>query len=360
MQRGVPPNMNILAQQIAKQIEATGPISVSEYMRISNEAYYASGDPFGVDGDFITAPEVSQIFGELVGLWFADIWLRHNTPQKVHYVELGPGRGTLAKDALRAMARFELKPDVHFFENSKALRTQQQEAVPTAAFYDDLDDLPEDGPLFIVANEFFDALPVRQYVATASGWRERVVARDRAVGFSAIPGSRPADSFVPRDLSSAPPGSIYEVSGAMSDVMYALTNRLAQQGGVILVIDYGYTQMGLGSTLQAVKDHKFVSPFSDPGEVDLTAHVNFLELANFAHMRNLRNFGPVEQGAWLTSLGINARAQMLANENPDQADDITAARNRLASPEEMGSLFKVLALTTLDWPEPEGFAKQIS
>jgi NADH dehydrogenase [ubiquinone] 1 alpha subcomplex assembly factor 7 len=353
------PEQNLLALQIAKQIEGSGPISVAEYMRMANTEYYNRADPLGVEGDFTTAPEISQMFGELIGLWLSDMWLRQNSPAKCHYVELGPGRGTLAADALRAMEKFEFTPPVHFMETSEALRTKQAQAVPTAHFGDSIDDLPEDGPLMIIANEFFDALPVRQLVATHAGWRERVVARDKGSKFMAMPGSHAMDNLVPMDFRGAPMDSIYETSPDASGIMYELASRLSKQGGVMLVVDYGYERPGLGSTLQSVKDHKFADPFDDPGMRDLTAHVNFLEISNLARMRDLRVSGPIDQGAWLSALGINQRAATLADASPDQAEDIYAARSRLVEGTEMGSLFKVLAISSEDWAQPEGFERTI-
>jgi NADH dehydrogenase [ubiquinone] 1 alpha subcomplex assembly factor 7 len=346
---------NTLAERLARQIEGSGPISVAEYMRAANSEYYNRADPLGVDGDFITAPEISQMFGELIGLWLADIWMRQNRPARCHYVELGPGRGTLAADALRTMAQFEFEPDVHFVETSEALRVKQKQAVPLCHIHSSVDDLPDNGPLLIVANEFFDALPVRQLVLTHSGWRERVVARDKGTKFIAMPGIQAMDAIVPSDFRNAAAQSIYETSPDAAGVMYDLAARLSKQGGLLLVIDYGYAQPGLGSTLQAVKNHQFVDPFENPGECDLTAHVNFLEIANLARMRDLRISGPIEQGTWLAALGINQRASLLAEASPNRADELFAARDRLVEGDKMGSLFKVLALTSTDWPKPEGF-----
>ncbi len=353
------PEDNQLALRLAKQIEASGPISVAEFMRVANEQYYSSRDPLGVNGDFITAPEVSQIFGELIGLWLADIWLRQNRPANCHYVELGPGRGTLCADALRAMDRFEFEPVVHFVETSDALRVKQLQAVPQANIWNSVDDLPDDGPLLIVANEFFDALPVRQFVSTHAGWRERVVVRDSGAKFTAIPGSQTMDGAIPAEFRATPSQTIYETSPTTSDIVYELAGRLKRQGGAMLIIDYGYNQTGLGSTLQAVKNHHFTEPFENPGDCDLTAHVNFLEVANLCRMRDLNISGPIEQGSWLTALGVEQRAAMLAETAPDKADDIFAARNRLVNPDKMGQLFKVLAVSHPDWPMPDGFPRTI-
>lgn len=349
------PEPNQLALLLAKQIEGTGPISVAEYMRAANSRYYGKSDPLGAEGDFITAPEISQMFGELVGMWLTDMWLRQNSPDNCQYVELGPGRGTLAADALRAMERFEFSPAVHFVETSEAMRSRQVAAVPRAIFYDNIADLPCTSPLLVVANEFFDALPVRQLVVTHAGWRERVVGRDRGTKFAAMPGSQSMDMYVPEAIRNAPVGSIYEQSPASTEIMYEILARLAEQGGVLLIVDYGYAQPGMGSTLQAVRDHKFTDPFADPGDCDLTAHVNFHELANLARMRNLKLSGPTSQGAWLSALGINQRARALAENAPDRAAEIYAARDRLVKGDEMGTLFKVMAVHSADWATPEGF-----
>jgi SAM-dependent MidA family methyltransferase len=345
-----------LALRLAKQIEASGPISVAEYMRAANAEYYAKGDPFGVEGDFITAPEISQMFGELVGLWLTDLWLRNNSPSDCSLVELGPGRGTLMADALRTMGRFDFTPSVHFVETSEALRAAQRTAVPHAVHYDTIEDLPESGPLLIIANEFFDALPIRQFVATHAGWRERVVARDRGKKFSPMPGLQAVDPLVPAEFRHTPSPAIYETSPDASSIMYELCGRLAVQGGTLLVVDYGYSLPGLGSTLQALKAHTHVDPFENPGDYDLTAHVNFLELANLARMRNLRVSGPVGQGAWLQALGIDARSDMLSVAAPERAEEIKAMRDRLVEGSQMGSLFKALAVSSDDWPAPEGFS----
>jgi NADH dehydrogenase [ubiquinone] 1 alpha subcomplex assembly factor 7 len=351
----VSPDTGQLALRLAKQIEGSGPISVAEYMRAANEAYYAKGDPFGVDGDFITAPEISQMFGELIGMWLTDIWMRQNRAANCHYVELGPGRGTLAADALRAMAQFDFDPSVHFVETSAVLRAQQAENVPVAQFHDSISSLPTHGPLLIIANEFFDALPVRQLILTHAGWRERVVVRDRGAKFAAMPGSSAMDAAVPEAFRNSPVGSIVETAPDAAGIMYEIAARIAQQGGVMLVADYGYVLPGLGSTLQAVQAHGRADPFVDPGTCDLTAHVNFLDLANVARMRELRISGPTTQGVWLSALGIQQRAAALTEASPSRADEINAARDRLVKTEAMGALFKVMAVHSPDWPAPEGF-----
>ena len=350
----MPPDTEQVAARLAQHIEASGPISVAEYMRVANTAYYGRADPLGAEGDFITAPEISQMFGEMVGIWLSDMWLRHR-PVSCHYVELGPGRGTLAADALRTMKRFGWEPSVRFVENSPALRAKQLQAVPDAMFHDTLESLPTDAPLFIVANEFFDALPVQQFILTQAGWRERFVGREGGSGFAAMPGAQAADDLIPEQFRDAALGSIYEICPDASSIMQQLSARLAKQGGVILVIDYGYTQPALGDTLQAVQHHKYADPFTNPGQLDLTAHVDFFELSNCAENSGLLVAGPSDQGAWLLGLGIDQRAQTLAASNPSRAADIAAARNRLVAPDAMGALFKVLATYAQGWPQPAGF-----
>ncbi len=343
-----------LSQRIMRTIQATGPISVAQYMAESNAHYYARSDPLGAEGDFITAPEISQMFGELIGLWLADLWIRAGKPDNCHYVEFGPGRGTLARDALRSMAKFGLSPNIHMVETSPALREKQAAIVPAAIFHDDMETLPGDGPLLIVANEFFDALPVHQVVATHAGWRERVVARDGRK-FMPLPGSRPMDNIVPEKYRRAAPGTILESNPASTAIAGEMAHRISQQGGAAIAVDYGYAEMQTGSSLQAVARHEKVDPFENPGEIDLTAHVNFADLAEAASAQGAIVHGPVTQGLWLKMLGIDARAAALTTKQPHAKDDIESALERLTSGEQMGELFKVIAFTANDWPWAEGF-----
>lgn len=343
-----------LAERLKRVIETTGPVSIAQYMAESNATYYAKADPIGAHGDFITAPEISQMFGEIAGLWLADLWMRAGKPEPCHYVELGPGRGTLATDALRASRTFGFTPCVHFVETSPVLRDMQLARHADAVFHSDMDSLPDDGPLLIVANEFLDALPVHQIIATYAGWRERVVARDGAK-FMGLPGSRPMDSLVPEAFAQSAPGTILETNPAASSIATELVRRVREQGGAALVIDYGYTEASTGSSLQAVAAHKKVDPFENPGEIDLTAHVNFADLVRIGSTRGVRVAGPVGQGTWLRNLGIGARAEALKTARPQMADEIGMALRRLTAAEEMGELFKVLAYVDPAWPEPEGF-----
>ena len=339
-----------LADRLRALIERDGPISVADWMALANAHYYASRDPLGAAGDFTTAPEISQMFGELVGMWLADLWMQAGQPD-AGYVELGPGRGTLAADALRAMRSVGMTPDVHFIEASPVLRAMQAGRVSQASWHDGVRSLPHDRPLLVVANEFFDALPVRQLVRTESGWRERVIG---LAGERIAPGlgDRPFDRLVPAGLA----GDVFELSPARAAVMAELAARLADQGGAALIVDYGYSGPAAGDTLQAVKDHAYADVFDEPGERDLTAHVDFAALAREGRAAGLAVHGPVAQGEWLERIGLSARAAALARAQPARATEIALAQARLAEPEEMGTLFEVLALTSPAWPRPEGFA----
>ncbi len=337
-----------MSDRLARLIDAGGPISVAHYMAEANAHYYGTRDPLGAAGDFTTAPEISQMFGEMIGLCLAELWVRAGRPADIRYVELGPGRGTLAADALRAMRAAGLQPPVELVETSPVLRHLQAARLPSARWHDDAASLPGHGPLLIVANEFFDALPVRQLVRTGGGWRELMVTH-RHGSFQRVPGS-PAPVTM-----EAEEGAILETSPAAVAVVRELARRIAGQGGAAVIIDYGHVRTGLGDTFQAVSAHGYADPWVEPGTRDLTAHVDFQALGQAAAAEGVRLLGPVEQGAWLRALGIEARAAALAMASPERADEIAAARDRLTQPEQMGSLFKVLALAAPGWPDPEGF-----
>ncbi len=347
-----------LADRLARQIASGGPISVAHYIAEANQHYYATRDPLGADGDFTTAPEISQMFGELVGLALADIWMRSGRRPQAVYAELGPGRGTLAADALRAMERAALAPKVHLVETSPVLRGRQRALLPHAIHHDTIDSLPDTGPLLVVANEFFDALPVRQCIRVGDEWRERVVVSRETEGrFLPVPGYRRIESGLPPLASEASEGAILESPIVGAGIAYALAHRIAKQGGAVIIIDYGYEGPALGDTLQAVKAHQFTDPFTDPGEVDLTTHVDFTLLGNVARQAGLRVHGPVGQGDYLRQLGIDARANQLACTAPARAAEVEAARHRLTDQAEMGTLFKAMAWTHPDWADPAGFEK---
>jgi SAM-dependent MidA family methyltransferase len=342
-----------LVERLGRLIETHGPITVARYMAEANAHYYATRDPLGASGDFTTAPEISQMFGELVGAWGADLWIRAGRPP-ARYVELGPGRGTLAADALRAMRAAGLQPEVHFVETSPALRAAQAARVPNAQWHADVASLPDDAPLLIIANEFFDALPAHQLIATTSGWRERLVTH-RDGRFVPVPGPRASAEAIPDHIRAAPPGTVLETSPASVGILRQLADKLARFGGAALIVDYGHARTSAGETLQAVSGHAFADPWEAPGERDLTVHVDFEALATAARQAGLRVFGTIGQGRWLEAIGIGSRSASLAKAAPQRMDEIALARQRLTAPDAMGSLFKVLALVSPNWPDPAGF-----
>lgn len=363
-----------LAHHIAELIAETGPITVSQFMGLAlghpRHGYYMTRDPLGAKGDFITSPEVSQMFGELVALWLADCWMRQKTnmdaPERFHLVELGPGRGTLMADALRAMKSvpgMAAAASVHFVETSPALRAEQQARVPNANWHDRFADVPE-GPTFLIANEFFDALPIRQFVKTPQGWCERHVALAEGTtpdaahfDFALSPVPLKDETVIPEAARSAPEGSIAELSPASIAIAEEIAARIAKHGGAALIIDYGHAKSAAGDTLQAMRGHGFADPLENPGEADMTAHVDFEMIAAAAKSAGCAAFGPVEQGRFLLDIGIEARAASLArNATPAQARDIESALRRLTAPDQMGSLFKVLGLLPAGAAAPAGFS----
>jgi NADH dehydrogenase [ubiquinone] 1 alpha subcomplex assembly factor 7 len=291
---------------------------------------------------------------QLTGLWRPDMWSGGGGPAPVHYVELGPGRGTLARDALASARKHGLAPRVHFVEGSSALKALQLAAVPEAEWHHDLSSVPRNGPILLVANEFLDALPVRQLVRTEHGWRETLV-DCREGRFLPIAGFMPMDAAVPEERREAQIGTVLETSPAMASVVYEVAGRLAEQQGAALFIDYGHDAPRTGSTLQAVRAHAKVDPFDEPGEADLTTHVDFAALAAAAQARGCRWLGTVQQGRWLRELGIEARADGLAAAAPDQAEAIEGQKQRLIGEDQMGALFKVMGLAGPDWPDGAGF-----
>jgi len=362
-----------LAAALAARIALEGPLTVGAFMAEAlghpRFGYYMKQDPFGAAGDFVTAPEVSQMFGELIGLWCADAWQRMGGPPEIRLIELGPGRGTLMADALRAAAvlpPFRAAVRVHLVETSPTLRARQAATLAPLArptWHDRLEDVP-DGPSLIVANEFFDALPIRQIQRTVHGWAERLVdldpdAPEEAPRFRFVLelGRSPGRTLVPDSLRDAPVGSIVEVSPASRAVAGVLGARLAAHGGAALVIDYGYGDgPAVGDTLQAVRRHAYAPVLEEPGDADLTAHVDFASLAAAAREGGAEAYGPITQGELLTRLGILQRAQMLKRTAaPKQAADIDAALERLIGAAGMGTLFRALALAAPGFGPPAGF-----
>ncbi len=343
-----------LPDRLARAIALAGPVPVARFMAAANAGYYAQEAAIGAAGDFITAPEISQMFGELIGAWIADLWQRSGQ-RAVHYVELGPGRGTLAADALRTMAKAGLRPRVHFVETSPRLRAEQAGRISDAVWHDDVSTLPEDASLVVVANEFFDALPIEQVLRGRDGWHRRLVACQDTL-FLPITGPAVPETIVPEHLRDAPPGSVIESSPASVAIVRGLAARLSRQGGAMLVIDYGYDGPALGETLQAVRGHGFANPFDAPGSVDLSAHVDFAVLGAAARIAGATVHGPTAQRDFLGQLGIATRAAALARKAPERVEEIGAAHARLTGEDAMGTLFRAMALTGGGWPEPAGFA----
>ena len=364
--------MTPLADRLRDRIRRDGPLGLDQYMAAaltdSRHGYYMTRDPFGQEGDFVTAPGVSQMFGELLGLWAADLWQRAGAPAPLALVELGPGRGEMMADLLRVAASVAgfaeaLRPVL--VETSPALRTVQQRRLAgrEAQWCGSVAEVPE-MPAVWFANEFFDALPVRQFERAGGRWRERRVALGGEAGFAFTPGApgELPDPALARALAEAPEGAVAEYAPAAEAVAAGIGSHLARWGGAALVIDYGYEEgdlaaAGGGDTLQAVRAHTCADPLEAPGTADLTAHVNFTALARAAETGGAQAGRITMQGRFLGSLGLGARAAALARGRPPALqEEIAAAHQRLAGVEGMGALFRVLALKAPDWPEPEGFA----
>jgi NADH dehydrogenase [ubiquinone] 1 alpha subcomplex assembly factor 7 len=317
---------------LKQRLRERGPISVEAYMAACNAHYYATRDPLGSAGDFTTAPEIHQMFGELVGACLSDCWNRAGAPAQAIYAELGPGRGTLAADALRVLARARFAGEVHLVETSPPFRDAQRRRVPSAIFHKRVEDLPR-RPLLLAANEFLDALPVRQWIGDEE---RRITEQDERLVF----------------LSS---GLVIEDSPARDAAVAAIARHVVAYGGVALLIDYGHERSAQGDTLQAVSRHRFADPLEKPGEQDLTAHVDFEAVADAAREAGAMITPIATQGEWLRRLGIEARAEGLIRRNPGSAESVNAALERLTGAGEMGELFKVMAIHSPDWPEPAGF-----
>ncbi|HCX67820.1 class I SAM-dependent methyltransferase [Parvibaculum sp.] len=353
-----------LTHHIARLIEETGPIPLSHYMALAlghpEHGYYMTRDPLGAKGDFITAPEISQMFGELIGLWLAEQWLQQGAPKPFALAELGPGRGTLMSDLLRAIRSVPGMDDaaeVHFVETSPSLREEQKARVPNATWHERIDTLPQ-LPLFLVANEFFDALPVTQYQRTERGWCERYVGLE---GERFVPVLAPvplaSDALLPAAMQNAAEGEIAEISPASTAIAEEIASRVTSRQGAALFIDYGHPRSAPGDTLQAMRNHAYADPFDAPGTADITTHVDFEMLSRAVEAGGAEAHGPVEQGAFLIALGIEGRREaLMRNATLSQRTDIAKAAQRLTAPDEMGSLFKVLGITPRGSILPAGFA----
>jgi SAM-dependent MidA family methyltransferase len=346
-----------LEHRIKALIRLAGPMTVADYMALClgdpEHGYYMAHDPFGASGDFVTAPEVSQMFGELIGVWAVDTWDRLGRPEPFHLVELGPGRGTLMADALRAarlVPAFLAAARLALVETSPRLRERQARTLAGAPlvphWHDAVATLPP-GPAIVLANEFFDALPIRQYVKTGGIWRERVVGLDGDdhLVFGVGPGVL-ADADVPAEARSTADGAVLETGAIANAVMADLGRRIVATGGAVLAIDYGYARAVPGDSFQAVSRHAYVDPLADPGGADLTAHVNFAALARAAVAVGAHAHPLMDQGDFLIRLGLAERAGRLgADADAATRERLTGEATRLVHPDEMGALFKVLAVT---------------
>lgn len=339
--------MTALGDLLIARIARTGPISLADYMADClmhpDHGYYATRDPFGAAGDFTTAPEISQMFGELIGLSLAQTWMDQGQPEQITLAELGPGRGTLMADALRAtkaVPGFHDALSVHLVETSPTLRAEQAKLVPNATWHERVDTLP-DAPLFLIANEFFDALPIRQFMRDGEGWREKMVGvNDGALNFGL---SAPAPIALLKDrLADTTDGDLVEHCPALPAIITTIGSKVDTYGGSALIIDYGDWH-SLGDTLQAMKSHEQTNPLAAPGAADLTAHVDFAAIAAHAGPATFSKLS--RQGVFLERLGITQRAQVLATQlSGDLLTAHIAAHRRLTHPAEMGDLFKVISI----------------
>lgn len=348
--------MATLADSLRRRIEQGGPITVADYMAEAVGHYYDNREPFGVAGDFTTAPEISQMFGELVGLWCALVWQMLGSPERVVLAEIGPGRGTLMNDLLRAAGAvppFLKAAEVWLVETSPRLAARQRQTLSgrDVNWCESFDQLP-DGPLLLVANELFDALPIRQFEKRDGTWYERMVGcTDLGFEFVLGPATQPD---LPADVLEAADGAVAEICDQGRDLAKRIGRRLNRQPGMALVVDYGHVRSSIGDTLQALSRHRFHAVLDRPGTADLTAHVDFQSLA--AAAVPARAWGPMPQGDFLRLLGIETRAAMLAQAGGDKvAAEIMGQMRRLIDADEMGTLFKALALASPTLAAPPGF-----
>ncbi|MEM9634109.1 MAG: class I SAM-dependent methyltransferase [Pseudomonadota bacterium] len=346
-----------LKDKIKARIANDGPLTIAQYMTIcltdTDAGYYTTREPFGEGGDFITAPEVSQMFGELIGAALLSAYDALGNPEQFELVELGPGRGTLMSDLLRMASlrpAFLKAARLNLVEVSPRLRAIQKKTLDRSAlepeFRDSVRDVP-DGPLLLVANEFFDALPIHQFVRTADGWKERQVGlnQDGELCFGAGTASLPEEA-VPPEFALSPEGTVFETQPAANAIAEEIGTRLAARGGVALFIDYGYLKTAPGDTLQALYRHSYDDVLLHPGDADLTAHVNFETLAAAARRGGATPLPPLSQGEFLLRSGLLERAGILGTGKAHHEQEaIRDAVERLAAPEQMGDLFKVLAIT---------------
>ncbi|MES1203048.1 MAG: SAM-dependent methyltransferase [Pseudomonadota bacterium] len=356
--------MNALKQKLLHIIAQDGPLTIAQYMAFClhdpQHGYYSTRPALGADGDFITAPETSQMFGELIGLWCAQTFLELGAPPRCNLIELGPGSGVMMADAWRAsraLPAFRDAARIYFVEPSKPLREAQKQALAKvgaeANWIDKLADAPI-APSIIIANEYLDCLPIRQFVRTQNDWRERLVGAregDLAYGFAPAP----ANGLIPTALREAPVGAIAETREALPAFVAVLAEKLKAAPGRALLIDYGTAQTTGGATFQAVRAHRSADPLAEPGEADLTAHVDFQQLAEMAQQAGLAVAGPAPQGEFLRVLGIETRAKALQAAQAAKADIVERQKQRLIAPEQMGGLFQAICLSSPELSPPTGF-----
>lgn len=356
-----------LEERLVDLIKLKGPISIADFMTDAlghpHEGYYMRQTPIGAEGDFTTAPEISQVFGELIGLWLVEAWQGMGSPESFNLIELGPGRGVLMADILRAARLrpgFARAAQVWLLETSGLLRLEQQKRLKTTEikplWADEFADIPP-APSLIVANEFFDCLPIHQFERVKTGWRERMIGLDetgKRLAFTLGKTPPPPEYNLP-DITESEIGDIFEISPPSHDFAADICSTLNDQGGHALIIDYGHMERGFGDTLQAVKDHAYWPPLLAPGHADITAHVDFEMLANTAIENGINAHGPVTQGRFLDRLGLPFRVEALCKDlAPGKAEEIRTGAARIAATNAMGEIFKVICLSSPTLPTPAG------
>jgi NADH dehydrogenase [ubiquinone] 1 alpha subcomplex assembly factor 7 len=339
--------MSALGEYLKQHISQNGPIDVGQFMGLClghpEHGYYMKRDPFGAGGDFTTAPEISQMFGEMIGVWAADTWMKMGSPSHFILLECGPGRGTLMADLLRGTKHvpgFHAACKVHLLEMSPVLKEMQREALKgyEVRWHETLADMPRNHPVIVIANEFLDALPFRQFEKTKEGWRERYVGYSPSRGFHYM--------YVATPMSFDVDGSVFEISPARVHFLQNINDILKAADGAALFIDYGHAKSAAGDTFQALYKHQYVPVFEHAGDADLTSHVDFEPLKAVSEETGLKVYGPKTQGEFLKALGIEARAIILSEKASEaQRGDIENALRRLIAPDQMGELFKVMGLS---------------
>ena len=366
--------MTDFLKQLIKQIEVNGPINIADYMSEClchpRYGYYMTRDPFGVNGDFTTSPEISQTFGEMIGLWVAVCWQQLGMPAPFHLIELGPGRGTLMSDILRATRAIKGFHDalhIHLVELSPVLKDKQKNSLSTWAgplsWHSQISDVPQ-GPFIVIANEFFDALPIRQFEKTEEGWAERFIDinKDATELRFVLKKDEAARAYMPQRLknTTAKHGDIFEFSAVSHAIAYTLAQRLQQDKGYVLALDYGHIESGFGDTLQALRNHQFDDVLAHPADADLTAHVDFEMLHNSFKEGGACVYQVTTQSNFLENLGITQRFQQLfAKADNKQQTELLSAHRRLCAPDEMGALFKVLCASHHGAISPPAFEMKV-